>query len=135
MKLLSSNILFLLLLASSASFVLRADTGEISNLSCVYSGGLVKISWQSGAEQNVKEYMVEKSSDGSVYYKLSSELPKGSMSSYTVFDSNPHSKTEIYYRVVTVFYNGDKLASDGISVKINTAGISATWGSIKALFR
>jgi hypothetical protein len=126
----------ILLMAALFVFVnLHASATEIYNLNSVYSGGLVKISWQSGTEMNIKEYTVEKSSDNSVFHKLTSATPKGSSSSYTVFDSNPHTKAELYYRIKTVYYNNETAVSESVTVIINASGISATWGSIKALFR
>lgn len=112
-----------------------SSTGVL-NLSAYYSGGLVKIQWQSSIETNVKEFQIEKSSDNTVFTKLTSETPKGSSSSYSVFDMSPHSKdTILFYRIIVLDYDGSRTVSDVVSVNISTAGISATWGSIKAMFR
>lgn len=108
----------------------------VMNLNAVYSSGLVKIQWQTSAEVNVKEFVIEKSSDGLNFNKITTETAKGSSSSYSVFDMNPHSKdTILYYRVKVVDYDNSEIVSDRVSVKIETSGITATWGSIKALFR
>ncbi|MFO7809862.1 MAG: hypothetical protein R6V47_00630 [Candidatus Delongbacteria bacterium] len=115
--------------------VLYSST-DIVGLKCDYSSGVVKIAWQSTAEINVKDFTVEKSSDNINFSALTSENPKGSYSDYTVLDMNPHSKGEsLYYRIKIADYDGTSVLSDPASVTIDVSGISATWGSIKALFR
>lgn len=127
-----NTILILLIFSISAVY---SSTGVL-DLSAYYSGGLVKIQWQSSIETNVKEFQIEKSSDNAVFTKLTSETPKGSSSSYSVFDMSPHSKdTVLFYRVIVLDYDGSRTVSSVVSVNISTAGISATWGSIKAMFR
>jgi len=112
------------------------SSSDIINLQADYSTGAVKIQWQSGIELNVKEYSIEKSSDNIYFNSFSIKDPEGSSSLYTVIDINPHSKDNIlYYRIVIKDYNGTEKISDTVSVIIETSGIGATWGSIKALFR
>lgn len=138
MKISALNIRFSLI---AAAFMLclpvfMLASTDVVNLNADYSSGLVKIQWQTSAEINVKEFVIEKSSDGNIFNKLTSETSKGSSSSYSVFDLNPHSKnTLLYYRVKVVDYDGTVNVSDPVSVRIETTGITATWGSIKALFR
>ncbi len=126
------KILILLIFSFS---VVYSSTGVL-NLNAEYSSGLVKVEWQTSTETNVKEFIVEKSPNNITFNKLTSETPKGSSSAYTVFDMSPHSKdTLLYYRIVVLDYDGSRYVSETVSVSISTAGISATWGSIKAMFR
>lgn len=138
MKIQGSNIRFS---CAKAVFILvfplllLAST-DVINLNAEYSSGLVKVQWQTSSEVNVKEFIIDKSSDGVNFYKLTSETAKGSSSSYSVLDLNPHSKnTLLYYRIKVVDYDGTVNTSEPVSVRIETTGITATWGSIKALFR
>lgn len=109
---------------------------DVINLNADYSSGLVKLQWYTSSEINVKEFIIEKSSDGINFNKLTTETAKGSSSSYSVFDLNPHSKNILlYYRVKVIDYDSSVNISDPVSVRIETTGITATWGSIKALFR
>ena len=127
-----NTILILLVLIFGTVY---SSTGVV-NLDAEYSSGLVKIVWQSSVESNVKEFIIEKSSNNVTFNKLTTESPKGSSSSYTVFDMSPHSKdTILYYRIVVLDYDGSRFVSEPVSVSISTAGITATWGSIKAMFR
>ncbi len=117
-------------------FIQLFGSTDVANLKTDYASGLVRISWNTTVEVNVKEFAVEKSSDNLNYHRIGTELPKGSHSSYTVFDTNPHSKsTVLYYRITVIDYDGSTRTSGYSSVSIETSGISATWGSIKALFR
>jgi len=109
---------------------------EVLDLKAEYSGGVVRIQWQSGVELNVREFRVEKSSDNVSFHPFTTQTAQGSSYSYTIIDLSPHSKgTKLYYRIVVADYDGNEKASESVSVTIETSGISATWGSIKALFR
>ena len=126
------RVFIILLFAVSLTF----GSTSVVNLSGIADGSLVKIQWQTTAETNVKEFIVEKSSNNITFESFTTETPKGSNSSYAIIDSNIYSKnTTLYYRIVVEDYDGTKVTSEVISVKISTAGISATWGSIKAMFR
>lgn len=116
------------------SFVFAST--DVLNLKAEYSGGAVKIQWQSGIELNVREFRVEKSSDNISFHTFTIQTAQGTSNSYTIIDLNPHSKgTKLYYRVVVADYDGSESISESVSVVIETSGISATWGSLKALFR
>ena len=115
---------------------LMLGSTSVVGLSGIADGSLVKIQWQTTVETNVKEFTVEKSSNNITFESFTTETPKGTNSSYTIIDSNIYSKsTTLYYRIVVEDYDGTKVTSEVISVTISTAGISATWGSIKAMFR
>ena len=117
-------------------FSLAFSSTSVLNLSGVAESNLVKIQWQTSAETNVKQFIIEKSSDNVIFESFTTETPKGSNSSYAIIDSSPYSKsTTLYYRIIVEDYDGTKETSEAISVIISTAGISATWGSIKAMFR
>lgn len=138
MKISGSNIRISLAAISVIVFfpVFLFASTDVINLNAEYSSGLVKVQWQTSSEINVEKFIIEKSADGTNFNKLTTESAKGSSSSYSVFDLNPHSKnTVLYYRVKVVDYDGSLNISDPVSVRIETTGITATWGGIKALFR
>ena len=127
------NRVFIILLFA-VSLILGSTS--VVNLSGTADGGLVKLLWQTTTETNVKKFIIEKSSDNVVFESFTTKTPIGSNSSYMIIDSNVYSKnTTLYYRVVVEDYDGTMVTSDAISVTVSTAGISATWGSIKAMFR
>lgn len=115
-------------------FSLSAST-EILNMQAIYSSGLVKIQWNTGRELNVKNLVVEKSQDGINFTTLTTETPKGNNSEYLVLDKTLFSKSYLHYRVKII--DNDNTYSTGNIVIVNVvhSGITATWGSIKAMFR
>ncbi|MCK4978776.1 MAG: hypothetical protein KAS62_00190 [Candidatus Delongbacteria bacterium] len=116
------------------SFIFGSTT--IVNLTGVTEGSLVKIQWQTTAETNIKEFIIEKSSNNITFESFTTETPKGSNSSYAIIDSNAYSKsTTLYYRIIVEDYDGTKITSEVVSVTISADIIPATWGSIKAMFR
>lgn len=118
----------------AVSFVFGST--DILNLKAEYSGGAVKIQWQSGVELNVREFSVEKSSDNISFNPFTTQSAQGTSNLYTIIDLNPHSKgTRLFYRIVVSDYDGSEKVSESVVVLIETSAISATWGSIKALFR
>ncbi|MDA3838921.1 MAG: hypothetical protein PF574_08070 [Candidatus Delongbacteria bacterium] len=126
------SIFVIFLVAASLIF----GSTSVVNMSGIADGNLVKIQWQTTAETNIKEFIIEKSSDNINFESFTTETAKGSNSTYSIIDSNIYSKnTTLYYRIIVEDYDGTKITSEVVSVMISTAGISATWGSIKAMFR
>lgn len=115
-------------------FTLSAST-EISNMQAIYSSGLVKIQWNTGRELNVKNLIVEKSQDGVNFTTLSTEIPKGNNSEYLVLDKTLFGKTYLHYRVKIVDNDNTSTTGNAVMVNVLNSGITATWGSIKAMFR
>ena len=118
------------------AFSLIFSSTSVVNLTVVTEGSLVKIQWQTTAETNIKEFIIEKSSNNITFESFTTETPKGSNSSYAIIDSNAYSKsTTLYYRIIVEDYDGTKITSEVVSVTISADIIPATWGSIKAMFR
>ncbi len=109
---------------------------EISNVSVVDKGGVVKISWDTAKEDDIERFELEKSFDGVHYSAFTYEKPKGDNSSYIILDKSPFTKRgKIAYRISVVDKDDKKHYSKSINVFVSTSGISGTWGSIKAMFR
>ncbi len=113
---------------------LSAST-DISNLRADYSSGLVKLQWQTSRESNVKQLIVEKSQDGTNFTVLSNEAPKGNNSEYLVLDRTLFGKSLLHYRIRVVDNDNTSTTSQPVQINVVHSGISATWGSIKAMFR
>ena len=114
---------------------LMLSAAEIKNLQAAYSSGLVKIQWQSNSEANLKHYVIEKSADGVNFTFLTLESPKGNGSDYLILDRTLYGKSYLHYRVKMVDSNNSSVTSETVKANILHSGISATWGSIKAMFR
>jgi len=114
---------------------LTLSAAEIKNLQATYSSGLVKIQWQTTSEANLKSFVIEKSSDGTNFTNLTAESPKGNESNYLVLDRTLFGKSYIYYRIKSVNIDNSSSNSEIAKTSVVHSGISATWGSIKAMFR
>ncbi|HXK48990.1 MAG TPA: hypothetical protein PKW56_00845 [Clostridiales bacterium] len=126
------NAIIYIFLTSSIIF----GSTDVLGFRAEYSGGAVKLQWQSGVELNVREFRIEKSSDNISFHSFTTQTAQGSSYLYTIIDLNPHSKgTKLFYRVVVADYDGNEKVSESVSVNIETSAIGFTWGSIKALFR
>ncbi len=125
------SILFVLFFTVSLAY----SSTDIANFTASVVGGIVKIEWDSSVETNVKQFTIEKSSDNTNFRLFNNITPKGSNSSYLTLDKNPYDKGILYYRVVVEDYDGTKVYSESQSVEILSSGFTATWGSIKAMFR
>ena len=127
-------VLLIFVLFFAMSTALYSST-TISNFTATVTSSIVKLDWDSGTENNVKYFIVEKSSDNINFEVFNNIRAKGNNSSYLVLDKNPYDKSVLYYRIVVEDYDGTKVYSNSQSVEIISSGLSATWGSIKAMFR
>lgn len=79
----------------------------------------VNVNWQTSNEYNMKEYIVEKSTESVTFYSIGTIDAKNSITNnYTFFDPNP-SKGINYYRLKIVEQNGTTKYSNILSVNIN----------------
>ena len=108
---------------------------NILNLSASFKNGMTTIKWNTTDEVQVNQFIVEKSSDGTNFTSFKIVDPKGSNSSYAVIDRNPYRGSYLYYRIRIKDNNGSSNESEIIRTAISTSGISASWGSLKAMFR
>ncbi|MEO7046642.1 MAG: T9SS type A sorting domain-containing protein [Ferruginibacter sp.] len=88
------------------------------------SGSKVNLAWKTATEFNIKEFVVERSSDGITFSQLntqSAQFNNGSGGDYTTFDNYPYSNYN-FYRLKTV--DKDGTVSYSATIKIKTAGKS-----------
>ncbi|OGU46119.1 MAG: hypothetical protein A2000_11875 [Ignavibacteria bacterium GWB2_36_8] len=106
-------------------------------------GDDIKVEWETGDENNVQNFIIERnnyeSSLGSSqsFLEIKSIQPKGSNSYYSFLDESLF-KTNDYvfqYRLKIVDMDGTITYSNTISVTPKISGLKRTWGSIKAMFR
>ena len=124
----------ILLVIFTVCCTLSAST-EISNLQADYSSGLVKLQWQTSRETNVRQLVIEKSQDGMNFTILATENPKGNNSDYLVLDRTLFGKALLHYRIRVIDNDNTSTTSQIVKINVIHSGITATWGSIKAMFR
>lgn len=88
----------------------------------------VELNWRTTSEINFKNYLVEKSSDGSHFINLTEVAPKGSINAaanYATVDRYPYPNYS-YYRLKTINIDGTFAYSDIVKVKTAQRSISLT---------
>lgn len=90
---------------------------RFNNLNVVNNNGLAKVTFACQDETNVKEYIVERSSNGSAFSAVG-RLNSAGTAKYTIMDNAPYAGVS-YYRVTAVY-------ADGKSVLSSVVKLSAT---------
>ncbi len=78
----------------------------------------VLLTWQTAAETQLREFQIERSSDGITWKNIGAEGAKGSRSKYVYLDENPPTGT-IYYRLNIQNLDGSRSYSSVRSVVFN----------------
>lgn len=99
--------------------------------------GNVVVSWQTGQETNVDDFIIERMPINGSYIEIANIDAKGNNSTYEFVDESAYkSNDQVYvYRLKIVDNGGDISYSAESHVAHSVSGIKQTWGSIKALFR
>ena len=103
-----------------------------------HDGDNVVITWKTLQENNVKEFVVQRSTPQSSFVDIASIQPKGNNSSYSYTDQSAYKTSDLVfiYQIKIVGNDpSDITYSKPQSVLQNVSGVKQTWGSIKAMFR
>lgn len=102
------------------------------------TGESIVLEWQTGQENNLKTFVIERKTPISNFYEIGTINCKGSNSTYTYTDYNAYKSNEAayIYRLKLVDKDGDVSYSNEVTVTHGgVSSVKRTWGSIKALFR
>lgn len=99
--------------------------------------GNVIISWQTGQETNVRNFVIERAPFNGTYIDIVTVAAKGSNSTYEFVDESAYkTNDQVYIYRLRIVDNDGSISHSGLSqVAHSVSGIKQTWGSIKALFR
>jgi Secretion system C-terminal sorting domain len=81
----------------------------------------VQIIWKTGVESNLKRFVIESSTNGSVFFPVATELPLGGGSIYTITDNKAPDGIS-YYRIRSIDNDGREQVSKIVSVNNNCSG-------------
>ena len=97
----------------------------------------VRLEWQTGEENNLQKFIIERKTPQSSSMEIAIISPKGSNSFYTYTDQNAFKSNDIIfvYRLKIVDNNGQVTYSHETTVSHSISTVKRTWGSIKAMFR
>jgi hypothetical protein len=86
----------------------------------------IKIDWEAIAENNIKTYTVEKSTDAASFSKLSEATAKNgnTTNAYSIVDNNPVIGVN-YYRIQSIQTNNNKVYSTIVRVEMSDKGIKS----------
>ncbi|MBU2492726.1 MAG: hypothetical protein KJ571_08900 [Bacteroidetes bacterium] len=99
--------------------------------------GNVVISWQTGAEDNVVYFIVQRKPASGSFIDLAKIAAKGNNSTYEYVDESAYkANDQVYVYQLKIVDDDNTFSFSGVShVAHSVSGIKQTWGSIKALFR
>ena len=130
------NILSILLTLCLATAIF-ADYQVIREFTAEAEDQQAIITWETGAETGVSQFLIERSFDGDRFYEVADVDPMGNNHDYKFVDRDlfkGHTNT-YYYRINVKMTNGSSQFSVIGRILMNSSGIERTWGSIKAMFR
>lgn len=110
----------------------------IKNIKAAPHANYISVQWAVDNEQNIKEYQIEKSNDGTNFTKVNTSAAKGAISSdYSWLDINATIGNN-YYRIKIINSNGNieytkvvKVVQDAPQVKISVYPNPVTDGKIR----
>lgn len=80
----------------------------------------INVNWEPGIENNVEEYVIERSLDGKEFYKIARLNSKGSNTVYNYNDAEPSFNVTNYYRVKIMGPENSFTYSTVVSALVNT---------------
>lgn len=96
----------------------------------------IVLNWKTSSEDNVRKFVVERSTDNKHFTDIGEVSAKGPGFQYEFVDNNLGKfKSLFYYRLRVVNKDGTVQHNDSLPVIPNISSMTRTWGSIKALFR
>jgi hypothetical protein len=97
----------------------------------------IKLEWQTGEENNLQKFVLERKTPQSSFAEIGTINPKGSNSYYSFIDQNAYKTNDLIfvYRLKIVDNNSQVTYSNETTVSHSISGVKRTWGSIKAMFR
>lgn len=97
----------------------------------------IKLEWQTGEENNLQKFVIERKTPQSSFAEVGTVNPKGNNSFYSFTDQNAYKTNDLVfvYRLKIVDNNGQVTYSHETTVSHSISGVKRTWGSIKAMFR
>ena len=91
---------------------------QFTNINAIQKGAAVQIDWKVATEKNIKQYVVEKSTNGISFTTIATQAANNiDNSSYTAMDNSPITGSN-YYRILSTDNSGKQQYSNVAVVKI-----------------
>jgi hypothetical protein len=99
-------------------------------------GSDILLSWRSGDEAGVSNYLIDrKSGINGPFVRVGEKSPTGSGSEYSFRDKSVFRTTGNFYQYRVTIVGAGGPTEYFVSVDHSVSGVRRTWGSIKAMFR
>jgi len=98
----------------------------------------IVIKWETGVENNIDHFTVERKTPNSSFVPINNVEPKGNNSVYKYIDEGLFkTDSDIYIYRIAIYENNNPTPaySQEIPVSHSLSFVKRTWGSIKAMFR
>jgi len=98
----------------------------------------IVIKWETGVENNLDHFTVERKTPNSSFVPINNIEPKGNNSVYKYIDEGLFkTDSDIYIYRIAIYENNNPTPaySQEIAVSHSLSFVKRTWGSIKAMFR
>ncbi len=104
-----------------------------------HDGDNVVVTWKTLQENNIKNFVIERSTPQSSFVDIATIQPKGNNSTYSYTDESAYKTSDLVFiykiKIVgndpqDISYSGEKSV-----LQNNLSDVKRTWGSIKAMFR
>ena len=133
MKYIGISVVYLLLLLS----VSTAEAQVIRDLSTSVEDQHAILDWDTGLENGVRSFNIQRSLDGHRFHDVATVEPEGNFHHYSWIDNDMFKgqMNTYYYRIEVVMASGRSQYTKVVEVTLVSSGITRTWGSLKAIFR
>ena len=136
--------IWLLILFLTSGILLFAGDNSIRNFTAKSDWKKISIHWESTSEQDISEYRIERSFNGSEFSEIKTVRANGYSSSYDENDNDAYLKTDLesknildrkYTYRLKIVRSSTPTYSDPVDVTHSTSSFRRTWGMIKEMFR
>jgi hypothetical protein len=94
----------------------------LENFEAIKNDSVVELNWKILNERNIAEYIIERSADGQNFLTIGTIAAANEDSSvYNYVDVNISNSAVLYYRLIIVAADGNKVSSKVVSVTIDTS--------------
>ena len=98
----------------------------------------IRLEWNTGKEENLINFIIERKTPESSWIEIETVPPKGSNSLYSYVDKSAYKTNDLIFIYRLKIHVNESIQyhySNEVTVYPNLSGVKRTWGSIKAMFR
>ena len=101
-------------------------------------GENIRLEWNTGVEENLVSFIVERKTPESSWIEIETIQPKGNNSNYYFIDKSAYKANDLIFLYRIKIHTNESIPyhySNEVTVYSKPNDVKRTWGSIKAMFR